>query len=388
MFGWTPDGASTRGASMSPRSQSWPPETIEECTPTGFGVTCIYWVLDKVHYSAVDTKVPIVAARVKYDHYADVIYPLSLDFSIEMTKTSSVHFTGSALPRVRDGLVEYETYTLVLSSSRIWNYYLGSFVPPRSGPGVYVVGFYGDVAIATYRGYMIMCTPFGCTPLNHTGRTEDVYLVRPSEDMLKRGVIILFEDMDPTPLDDDGYSRIFNFISSRQGEYAHYEELRSLHYTSVREIGGMPELPIGVPLPMPMVNLASSMWILPRDVVPADGQALKLIGAPQRWSLHPGNKFLNLFFFGTVDVSDVFTLTPSTPLPMPIAEIYPVAPMRSEHKLEVVIHVRAHLRHEYRDLYDIYVRYYYTIAKFEYDGSYYPIPSVYIDIIPVAEPKG
>jgi hypothetical protein len=73
-----------------------------------------------------------------------------------------------------------------------------------------VVGFYGDVALVRYKEYFVSY-PYGTS--KPTGYVADVYLVRPSAARMQRNVIALFQDVDPTPTDNSGYSQIFNMLS-------------------------------------------------------------------------------------------------------------------------------------------------------------------------------
>jgi len=65
-----------------------------------------------------------------------------------------------------------------------------------------------------------------------------------------RGVIALFEDVDPTPTDDSGYSQIFNRLSNHwSADYKWGDEEIVVSFSTVtNEVQGAPQLSIGIPL--------------------------------------------------------------------------------------------------------------------------------------------
>jgi hypothetical protein len=73
------------------------------------------------------------------------------------------------------------------------------------------MGFYGDVALARYREYIVVYPSGFASPTDYVA---DIYYVRPSAARMQRNVIALFQDVDPTPTDDSGYSQIFNRLSN------------------------------------------------------------------------------------------------------------------------------------------------------------------------------
>jgi hypothetical protein len=204
---------------FGPSLQSWPPESIPEyCFSDSVALYCYDWRLDTVYYSIQDTKVPTVAARIKSTADAYYINSIKLHFKIDATSSVAVYFSaGAAISygSTASGSASYsaDVYSIVLSNTRLRNstesFRMGGFIP--QGPGVYVVGFYGDVALVRYREYFVSYPSGNAGP---TGYVADVYLVRPSAARMQRNVIALFEDVDPTPTDNSGYSQIFNMLSS------------------------------------------------------------------------------------------------------------------------------------------------------------------------------
>ena len=150
-------------------SLSWPPSDIlRSCIPDpGSGmVNCYVWVLDTVYYSMLDTKVPTVAARIKSTTDARYIDIIDLYFKIDATTSTEVYFSAGAV--IRFGSTgsgpgySADVYTIVLRNTRLSNNTdtagIKSFYP-EGRPGVYVVGFYGDVALARYREYAVVYPP-------------------------------------------------------------------------------------------------------------------------------------------------------------------------------------------------------------------------------------
>ena len=143
-----------------------------------------------------------------------------------------------------------DVYTIVLRNTRLKNSTatagIGTFRPLLL-PGVYVVGFYGDVALVRYKEYLVTY-PYGAS--SPTGYVADVYFVRSSAARMQRNVIALFEDVDPTPTDNSGYSQIFNMLSYfwsanyKWGDW--YIEVES--DTVIKEVMGILELSIGIPI--------------------------------------------------------------------------------------------------------------------------------------------
>jgi hypothetical protein len=107
-----------------------------------------------------------------------------------------------------------------------------------------VVGFYGDVALARYREYVVSYPSGFASP---TGYVTDVYLVRPSAARMQRNVIALFQDVDPTPTDNSGYSQIFNMLSYYWSAYYKWDdqEITVSSDTVINEVQGAPQLSIG-----------------------------------------------------------------------------------------------------------------------------------------------
>ena len=243
---------------FGPSLQLWPPGRItEKCIPDYQSKTACYyeWRLDTVYYSMLDTKVPTVAARIRWTTDASYIGPIDLYFKIDATKSVAVYFSAGAaigFGSTTSGSVSHSAnvYTIVLRNTRLKNSTatarIGTFRPLLL-PGVYVVGFYGDVALARYREYLAVYPSGFVSP---TGYVADVYLVRPSAAKMLRGVIALFEDVDPTPTDDSGYSQIFNRLSNHwSADYKWGDEEIVVSFSTVtNEVQGAPQLSIGIPL--------------------------------------------------------------------------------------------------------------------------------------------
>jgi len=149
-----------------------------------------------------DTKVPTVAARIRSATDARYIDEIDLFFAIVATTSIAVYFTaGAAISSTADVSTYYsaDVYTIVLRNTRLRNSTdvagIESF-EPQGRLGVYVVGFYGDVALVRYREYVVSYPSGFASP---TGYVADVYFVRPSAARMQRGVIALFQDVDPPP---------------------------------------------------------------------------------------------------------------------------------------------------------------------------------------------
>jgi hypothetical protein len=159
------DNKPREGAEFGSQSLSWPPRRVtDDClVDPGSGVLiCYEWRLDTVYYSMLDTKVPTVAARIRWATDASYINSIGLYFMIDATTSVAVYFSAGAaigFGSTTSGSVSYSAnvYTIVLRNTRLRNSTtaagIGGFIP--WGPGVYVVGFYGDVALARYREYLV-----------------------------------------------------------------------------------------------------------------------------------------------------------------------------------------------------------------------------------------
>ncbi len=307
--------------------QLWPLGRIaEKCIPDYQSKTayCYEWWLDTVYYSMLDTKVPTVAARIKSTTDASYIGPIDLYFRIDATTSVAVYFRAGAViifGSTRDSGPGYSAnvYTIVLRNTRLRNstdtHGIGYF-EPRGRPGVYVVGFYGDVALARYREYVVSYPAGYASP---TGYVADIYFVRPSAARMQRGVIALFEDVDPTPTDNSGYSQIFNILSSYWlANYKWGDRYIAVNSnTVINEVQGAPELSIGIPL-----------------VQYPSGVNLLLTAAS-------GGSSTNIVAFARL---------------------------------------KAYLRESYRDVLDIEGWYYYPNTWYEFDNGVYRIPSIFMDL--------
>ncbi|MFZ8842383.1 MAG: hypothetical protein ACO2PM_26325 [Pyrobaculum sp.] len=313
-------------------SLSWPPRDIlRNCTtdPGSGMVNCYVWVLETVYYSMLDTKVPIVAARIRSTTDARYIDEIDLYFVIDATTSTAVYFSAGAVisfTSARDSGPGYSAnvYTIVLRNTRLGNdtdtHGIGYF-RPRGQPGVYVVGFYGDVALVRYREYVVSYPSGFASP---TGYVVDIYYVRPSAARMQRNVIALFEDVDPTPTDNSGYSQIFNRMSNHWS--ANYkwgdQAIRVSSFTVINEVRGTPELFIGLP--------------------------------PIR--LPPG---VDVFLTAAAGVG---------------------ISGGSSTNIVVLARLKASLRESYEDVLDIEGWYYYPYAKFKFGGGSYRIPSIFMDL--------
>jgi len=324
-----PGQASTK---FGPSLQSWPPESIvENCTPIPNypDIYCYEWRLDAVYYIKLDTKVPTVAARIEWTSDASYIGKINLFFLIDATTSTAVYFSaGAAISygSTASGSASYsaDIYTMVLSNTRLKNDTDSAGIKsfePRGQPGVYVVGFYGDVALVRYKEYVVIYPYLTSKP---TGYVADVYLVRPSAARMQRNVIALFQDVDPTPTDNYGYSQIFNILSSYWSANYKWEdkEIAVNSYTVINEVQGAPQLSIGIPLVQ-----------YPSGVNPL--------------------------------LTAAIGLSPS---------------IQSSTSIVALARLLADLKESYYNVLDIVGWYYYPYTKFEFNNKYYRIPSIFMDL--------
>jgi hypothetical protein len=312
---------------FDPSLQLWPPGRItEKCIPDYQSKTayCYEWRLDTVYYSMLDTKVPTVAARITSTTDANYIDLIDLYFGIDATTSVAVYFSAGAVIRygsTADVSTYYsaDVYSIALRNTRLSNSTTAAEIKsfePQGRPGVYVVGFYGDVALVRYREYVVSYPSGASSP---TGYVADVYLVRPSAVRIQRGVIALFEDVDPTPTDNSGYSQIFNILSSYWS--ANYkwddEEIGVSSSVVINEVRGAPQLSIGIPL---------------------------------------------------------------VQYPSGVSPLLTAASGGSNTNIVAFARLKAYLRESYRDVLDIIGRYYYPNTWYEFDGEAYRIPSIFVDL--------
>jgi hypothetical protein len=281
-----------------------------------------------VYYSIQDTKVPTVAARIKSTTDARYIDMIDLYFAIDATTSTAVYFSAGAV--IRFGSTgngpgySADVYTIVLRNTRLQNTTttagIRSFYP-EGRPGVYVVGFYGDVALVRYREYIVSYPSGFASP---TGYVADVYLVRPSAARMQRNVIALFQDVDPTPTDNSGYSQIFNRLSYYWS--ANYKwgdrEIDVDSFAVIKEVRGAPQLSIGLP--------------------------------PIR--LPPG---VDVFLTAAAGVG---------------------ISAESSTNIVALARLKANLRESYRDVLDIDGWYYYPHTEFKFGSGSYRIPSIFMDL--------
>jgi hypothetical protein len=240
---------------LGPSLQSWPSGRItERCFPgPSTTLICYEWRLDTVYYSILDTKVPTMGARIKSANDANYINSIWLYYAIDVTSSVAVYFrAGAAIsfgssPSVSTSY-SADVYSIVLRNTRLKystaSARIGGFIPWE--PGVYVVGFYGDVALVRYKEYFVVYPYLISKP---TGYVADVYLVRPSAARMQRNVIALFQDVDPTPTDDSGYSQIFNMLRYWSANYKWDDwSLTVDSYTIINDVQGISLLSIGIPL--------------------------------------------------------------------------------------------------------------------------------------------
>jgi len=325
------DNKPRESAEFSSLSLSWPPRSVtDDCLvdPGSGTVNCYVWVLDTVYYSIRDTKVPTVAARIQRTTDARYIDIINLYFAIDATTSTAVYFSaGTVISFGSTGSgpgYSANVYTIVLRNTRLRNDTTTAGIRsfrPEGRPGVYAVGFYGDVALVRYREYVVSYPSGASSP---TGYVADVYLVRPSAARMQRGVIALFQDVDPTPTDDSGYSQIFNRISNHWSANYKWDdwEIDVSSFTVIREVRGAPELSIGLP---PIQ--------LPRGVNPL------------------------LTAAAGVGIS-----------------------VESSTNIVVLAKLYANLRESYRDVLDIVGWYYYPNAEFKFGSGSYRIPSIFMDL--------
>jgi hypothetical protein len=240
---------------FGPSLQSWPPSSIPEyCFSDSVALYCYEWRLDTVYYSIQDTKVPTVAARIKSTTDASYIGPIDLFFVIVATSSVAAYFrAGAAISygSTADASTYYsaDVYSIVLRNTRLGNSTtsagIGTFMYQR--PGVYVAGFYGDVSLVRYREYLVVYPSGFSSP---TGYVADVYLVRPSAARMQRNVIALFQDVDPTPTDNSGYSQIFNMLWYYwSANYKWGDSYITVDSSAIiNDVQGISLLSIGIPL--------------------------------------------------------------------------------------------------------------------------------------------
>jgi len=305
---------------FGPLLQTWPPSHItENCIwdyQTGLSY-CFEWRLDTVYYSAQDTKVPTVGARIK--SATDAYYINSIKIFYEIDATWSYFSAGAAITygSSSSASTSYsaDVYSIVLRNTSLKNSTesigIGGFMP-QGKPGVYVVGFYGDVALVRYKEYFVSYPAGNAGP---TGYVADVYLVRPSAARMQRNVIALFEDVDPTPTDNSGYSQIFNMLSSYWSANYKWGDWYVI-------VDSFETLSIGIPLPQYLNGVNPKLTA-------ATGFDVSLQGG-----------------------TNIFTE----------ATLYAV------------------LKDSYANTFDIIGWDYYTSAQFEFNGKYYNIPSVFVDL--------
>ena len=271
-----------------------------------------------------DTKVPTAAAGIKSATDASYIDLIDLYFVIIATTSVAVYFrAGAAISygSTADTSTYYsaDVYTIVLRNARLINdtdsAEIKSF-EPQGRPGVYVVGFYGDVALVRYREYFVSYPAGHASP---TGYVADVYLVRPSVARMQRGVIALFEDVDPAPTDDSGYSQIFNRLSNHWSADYNWggEEVVVSSDTVINEVQSAPQLSIGIPL---------------------------------------------------------------VQYPSGVSPLLTAASGGSNTNIVAFARLKAYLRESYRDVLDIIGRYYYPNTWYEFGGEAYRIPSIFVDL--------
>jgi len=177
------------------------------------------------------------------------------------------------------------------------------------------------VALVRYREYVVSYPSGFASP---TGYVADVYFVRPSVARMQRGVIALFQDVDPTPTDNSGYSQIFNMLSYYWS--ANYKwgdrEIAVSSDTVIKEVQGTPQLSIGLP---------------------------------------PIRLPIGIDVFLTAAAGVGISVESSTNI---------VAEAR----------LKAYLRESYRDVLDIDGWYYYPNAEFKFGSGSYRIPSIFMDL--------
>jgi hypothetical protein len=141
---------------------------------------------------------------------------------------------------------------------------------------------------------------------------------------MQRGVIALFQDVDPTPTDDSGYSQIFNRLSNHWS--ANYKwggwEIGVSSLTVINEVQGAPQLSIG----LPPIRLPSGV-----DVFLTAAAGIGISGG-------------------------------------------------SSTNIVALARLKAYIRESYYDVFDIAGWYYYPNTWFEFDDGSYRIPSIFMDL--------
>jgi len=303
-----------------PALQSWPPGSIIQCFQ---GLNCYVWTLDTVYVSRTGANVPLVAARVSTGWEASLIYNVHVEISIAASSSNYIYFSGGAAITQIVGGVEVprdysaDIFTLAISDSSFTLNSKMDMWPYQRGPGIVVVGFKGDYALARYKE-QICYTSYDpprtyCYP---TGNYIILYVVRPVQPPSSYGEVLSLNSWV-----GDMFSRVSNYWDSRTEYGGPTVSVNSI--TTVSENFGTSILALAIPLielpeDEPMVSIALTL---------AAG-----VGASRQVTA-----------LGTAYA----VLTPP-----------------------------------YKDnpRYNLYAVYYLPSVKFEYQGSYYPLPSLFVDV--------
>jgi len=173
-----------------PKGNAAPPDV--KCTLVG---SCYYWTLDKVYASETNAPIPLVAARVSDRQSASFIKAVNVELDIPAAFYRYAYFTGgAAVVKNASGdvaVVDYsaDIYTLAISNITFSVSKKLVMYPEVQGPGIAVVGFYGDYAVVRYREVQCTAAPDGssCTPTDYYAV---LYLMRPAQPPAPYGEVL------------------------------------------------------------------------------------------------------------------------------------------------------------------------------------------------------
>jgi len=311
-----------------PALQTWPPDIIGQCTSAGYVAFCYYWTLDTVYASQTDTKMPLVAARVSSGWEASLINNVYVKSILAASSSNYVYVSGgAAITKIVGGVEvpqEYsaDIFTFAISDSSFELSNDQMMYPEVQGPGIAVVGFYGDYAVARYKEVQCYALPDGgsCVPTNYYAV---LYVVRPNiTKPTSYGEVL--------PL-DSWVGDIFKLASTYWDSRTKYGGTQVIvdSLTTVSETGGIDIFSMAVP-----VVKSSSGGESPSNIV---------------FDLAAGIGTTKLITVGTFEL-------------ITVAGIVSAALNTDDPR------------------YRIYAVYYLPPVKFEYQDNYYPLPSLFVDI--------
>ncbi|ABO08187.1 hypothetical protein [Pyrobaculum calidifontis] len=296
--------------------QSWPPGMMAQCI-TGSVVVCYYWILDTVYVNQTNTEIPLVAARVSTGWEASLINDVYVNYVLAASSSNYVYFSGgAAITYVVNGVsmpqgYSADIYTLAISDSSFKLSKGLTMIPYQQGPGIVVVGFKGDYAVARYSEVQcIVSIGASCAPTNYYAI---LYMVRPNvTNPTSYGEVLSLSSY---------VGDMFNLVSKYWNNHTEYggSDVSVNSITTVSENNGINILALGIPLIKE-----------PQDTIVV-------------------NTALNL-------AVGVGASTQITALGTASAALNTNNPK-----------------------YFIYAVYYLPPVKFEYQGGYYPLPSLFVD---------